>query len=99
MLISWLIFTKLFKPHQIKEFRDERKVNENDYKHTTIENILWYCILLLFLLFNVVPAVLIAFNCNKNNIGHLIISFLFSDIYVFNYTLRKYVFRDGYCSI
>ncbi len=99
MLISWLIFTKLFNPKQINNFKDERKVGKNDYIDKTIENILWYCILLLFLLFNVIPAVLIAFNCNKNNIGHLVLAFLFSDIYVFHYTLRKYVFRDGYCSI
>jgi hypothetical protein len=104
MIVSWLIFSRIFNPNQIKVFKEERKLKNNtnnkvDYKHKTIENILWFCILLIFLLFNVVPAVLIASNCANNNYLHLIIAFLFSDVYVFNYAIRKFIFRDGYCNV
>ena len=104
MIVSWLIFSRIFNPNQIKVFIEERKFKNNnnnkiDYKHKTIENILWFCILLIFLLFNVVPAVLIASNCANNNYLHLIVAFLFSDVYVFNYAIRKFIFRDGYCNI
>ena len=104
MIISWLIFNRIFNPNQIKVFKEERKLKNNlndkiDYKHKTIENILWFCILLIFLMFNVVPAVLIASNCANNNYVHLVLAFLFSDIYVFNYAIRKFIFRDGYCNV
>lgn len=104
MIISWLIFNRIFNPNQIRVFKEERKLKNNinkniDYKHKTIENILWFCILLIFLLFNIVPAVLIASNCANNNYIHLILSFLFSDVYVFNYAIRKFIFKDGYCNV
>jgi len=99
MLISWLLFTRLFKPNQIKQFKDERKELKNDYKQKTIENILWFCILVIFLMFNVVPAMLIATNCDGGNILRMIVAFLFSDVYVFNYSIRKFIFKDGYCNV
>jgi hypothetical protein len=104
MIVSWLIFSRIFNPNQIRVFIEERKFKNNnnnkiDYKHKTIENILWFCILLIFLLFNVVPAVLIASNCANNNYLHLAMAFFFSDVYVFNYAIRKFIFRDGYCNV
>lgn len=104
MIISILVISRLFNSKQIKSFKNERlmknnKNNKIDYKHKTIENILWYCILLLLLIFNVVPAVLVASNCANNNILHLIVAFIFSDIYIFNYAIRKFIFRDGYCNV
>lgn len=98
MLVSWLIFTRLFKPDQISKFRGERQ-DIKDYKTKTIENIIWYSIILIFLLLNVVPAMLIASNCDGNNVVRLILAFVFSDIYVFNYAIRKFIFRDGYCNV
>lgn len=107
MIVSWLIFNRIFNPNQIKVFKEERKFimnnqnmeNKVDYQHKTIENILWYCILLVFLMFNVIPAVLIASNCANNNYLHILCAFLFSDVYVFNYAIRKFIFRDGYCNV
>lgn len=102
MLISLLIFTKLFYPNQLKEFRNNIKLNKGDqttYKQQSMLSILWFSVVLLFLMFSVVPAILIASNCTNNNIGHLVLAFLFSDIYVFHYSIRKFIFRDGYCNI
>jgi hypothetical protein len=98
MLVSWLIFTRLFKPDKINKFQNERQ-DIKDYKNKTIENIIWYSIILVFLLLNVVPAMLIASNCDGNNLVRLLLAFVFSDIYVFNYTIRKFIFRDGYCNV
>ena len=49
MLVSWLVFTRLFKPDQIKQFKEERQDIGADYKHKTIENVIWYSIILIFL--------------------------------------------------
>ena len=100
MIVSLLIFTKLFYPHQLKEFKKSIKLNNKEtLKHKSMVGILWFSVVLLFLMFSVVPAMLIASNCSNNNIGHLILAFLFSDVYVFHYSIRKFVFRDGYCDI
>ena len=98
MLVSWLIFSRLFKPDKISKFKNERQ-DIKDYKTKTIENIIWYSIILIFLLLNVVPAMLIASNCDGNNVVKLVLAFVFSDIYVFNYTIRKFIFKDGYCNV
>ena len=99
MIVSWLILMRLFNPKQITYFKEEMKFKGGDYKQKTIEHILWYCILVLFLMFSVVPAVLIASNCHKNNMLHIAIAFMFSDIYIFNYAVRKFIFKDGFCNV
>ena len=101
MLISFLLFTKLFYPVQLKQLRLKNKINNiEDYRSSVILNVVWFSILVVFLLLNVVPAVLIAFNWNKNNIGHLIIAFLFSDIYLLQWSIKKFILKsENYCNI
>jgi len=102
VLISLMIFSKLFYPKRLDELRSSLKTdgdNKGLYRQKVILSVLWFSVILLFLMFSVVPAILIASNCTKNNIGHLILAFLFSDIYVFHYSIRKFVFKDGYCNI
>lgn len=102
MLISWMIFTKLFYPKQIKNFKNELSVNPNnreDYSKSVIKNILWFSILCIFIIMNVVPAIVISNECNKGNPWHLVLSFLFSDVYVLHYTVRKFIYKDNYCNI
>lgn len=102
VLISWMIFSKIFNPKQITGFMDTLKKNSsnrNEYRKTVVLSILWFSIIVLFLILNVVPAILISYECNKGNMFHLILSILFSDIYIFHYTVRKFVFRDNYCKI
>ena len=98
MLISFLLFTRLFYPDQLKRI-GERLKTPSEYRDSVILNIVWFCVLIVFLLLNVVPAVLIANVCSKGNILNIIISFLFSDIYIFNYAIRKFVFEDNYCKV
>ena len=100
MLISFLLFTKLFYPSQLKQLRLKNKINDREsYKNSVLLNVVWFSILVIFLLLNVVPAILIANSCSKGNIISIIVSFLFSDIYIFNYAVRKFIFEDNYCSI
>ena len=100
MLISFLLFTKLFYPVQLKQLRLKNKINNiEDYRSSVILNVVWFSILVVFLLLNVVPAVLIANVCSKGNILNIIVSFLFSDIYMCNYAIRKFIFEDNYCAI
>jgi hypothetical protein len=102
MLISWIIFSRLFYPKPLDDFKKSLLVKTHDedtHRKNIIKNILWFCVIMVFLLLNVVPAMLISFECNKNSPLHLILAFIFSDIYVLHYTYRKFVMRDNYCNI
>ena len=93
---------ELFYPNQLKRVGDSLKRpinNREDYKDSVILNVVWFSILVVFLLLNVVPAILIANVCSKGDLLNMVIAFLFSDIYVFNYAIRKFVYEDNYCSI
>ncbi len=100
VLVSWLIFNKLFYPQQLKQLTNEltkKNMNRKEYRDSVTLNTLWFSILCLFLLFNLAPAILIASNCHNNSPGHLITAFLFSDIYVFHYALQKFIFNVKKC--
>ena len=73
-----------------------------DNRETTIKNnvfLLMYISLLL--LFTAIPAVLVATNCNPNNkILYGIVALFFGDIYLLQWSLRKFVFKsNNYCRI
>lgn len=100
VLVSWLIFNKLFCPEQLKKFSNQLKkenMNRKQYQHSVTLNTLWFCVLCLFLLFNLAPAILIASNCHNNSPIQLILAFLFSDIYVFHYAIQKFIFNIKKC--
>lgn len=100
VLVSWLIFNKLFCPEQLKKFSNQLKkenMNRKEYQHSVTLNTLWFCVLCLFLLFNIAPAILIASNCHNNSPLQMIVAFLFSDIYVFHYTIQKFIFNIKKC--
>ena len=97
-----MIFSRIFNPKQIKGFMGSLKnnsKNREEYRKTVILSILWFSVIVIFLMLNVVPAVLISYECNKGNLFHLVLSVLFSDVYIFHYTLRKLVFKDNYCRV
>ena len=100
VLVSWLIFNKLFCPEQPKKFSNQLKkenMNRKQYQHSVTLNTLWFCVLCLFLLFNLAPAILIASNCHNNSPIQLVLAFLFSDIYVFHYAIQKFIFNIKKC--
>lgn len=100
VLVSWLIFNKLFCPEQLKKFSKQltkENMNRKQYQHSVTLNTLWFCVLCLFLLFNLAPAILIASNCHNNSPTQMILAFLFSDIYVFHYAIQKFIFNIKKC--
>ena len=108
MFVGYLFFLKMFQPREIKAFRNSLmlKKGENadypEYKNSVLRTALNYIFIAVFILLTVVPAVLIATGCNKGSqvVVSGIFAFLFSDIYLFNYALRKFVLKErGYCSV
>lgn len=57
--------------------------------------------LTLLLLFTTIPAVLVAVNCNpKNPALYGLIALLFSDLYLLQWSIKKFVFKfDKYCKL
>jgi len=53
----------------------------------------------LFIIFVVVLAVIIAVRCNPNNqFAYALIAFLFSEIYLIQFFIRKYIIKEkDYC--
>lgn len=81
------------------------KINDN-FKHTINFNtnhiihnntyIITY--ITLILLFTTIPAVLVATNCNPNNpLLFGIIAFIFSDIYLLQWSIKTFIFKNNYC--
>ena len=102
VLITWALFTKIFYPDQLKQFKNRliSKSNNRDlYRKSVLLNVLWFCLICVIFMLNMIPAILISKECHNNNICSLVLAFLFSDIYVFHYALRKFVYRDSYCKV
>ena len=95
VLISTLVFT-LNNDALLHNF-----VNiDNRYK--TIKNNIFLLIYIsILLLFTVVPAILIAINCNPTQkILYGIVAFFFGDIYLLQWSIRKFILNDtNYCKI
>ena len=102
VLVSWMIFSRIFNPKQITGFMDglkNKSNNREEYRKSVITNILWFTILVIFLFVNIAPAVLIAYTCNSANIIHIILSVLFSDVYILHYAINKFLLNKNYCNI
>ena len=87
---------------------NNKKINENFKSIITLKTealitnnsyIITY--LTLLLLFTTIPAVLVAVNCNpKNPIMFGILAFIFSDIYLLQWSIKKFVLKfDNYCKL
>ena len=108
MFVGYLLFLRMFQPKEIKAFRNSLMLKNSErpdypeYKDSVLRTVLNYCLIAIFILLTVVPAVLIAIGCNKGHQAVIsgVFAFLFSDIYLFNYALRKFVLKErGYCSV
>ena len=102
VLVTLAIFSKIFYPDQLKQFKKQlinKSSNRDTYRKGVLLNIIWFSVILVLFLLNVVPGVLIASECSNGNICNIILGFLFSDIYVFHYVLRKFVYKDNYCKV
>jgi len=87
-------------------FLNNHTINEN-FKHTINLNttniihnntyIITY--ITIILLFTTIPAVLVATNCNPNNpLLYAIIAFIFSDIYLLQWSIKTFILKFKQCS-
>ena len=104
VFVSYLLFLKLFKPGDIKQIQDTVTLNPDEsdnYGYTVLKSFLTFSLICIMVLLTVVPAVIIAISCNKGTQAIIsgLTAFFFSDIYLFNYALRKFVYKEvGYCN-
>lgn len=96
-LIS-LTILNLTRKRTLESFRNYLDGNMEKMVMDNIYTIVYMTILLLV---TAIPAVLVAINCNKNKpIRYGIISFLFSDIYLLQWSIKKFIIKmDNYCLI
>ena len=76
-------------------------IDFNDVDKTIDNNIFIIFYVSVLLLMATIPAVLVAINCNKNNkILYGILAFFFSDIYLVQWSIKKFILKhQGYCKI
>lgn len=103
VFVSYLLFLKVFKPNDITQIREATRLNDNTdskYSDKVVKTFLSFSMICILVLLTVVPAVIIAVSCNQGTQAIIsgITAFFFSDIYLFNYALRKFVYKEsGYC--
>ena len=75
----------------INNFNNNQKFVQNNVY------IMFYVTLLLMV--TALPAVLVAIDCNKNNkILYGILAFLFSDVYLLQWSIKKFILnKSNYC--
>ena len=74
---------------------------EGDLDKMLLNNIYTMVYMVLLLLVTTIPAVLVAINCNKDRpILFGILAFLFSDIYLLQWAIKKFVIKyPDYCPL
>tara|TARA_Y100000385_G_C12781471_1_gene503689 strand:+ start:168 stop:491 length:324 start_codon:yes stop_codon:yes gene_type:complete len=105
VLVGYLAANKALNNRGIETFRNKLKFNESskinysEYYNSVLNSTIGYVCICIFILINVIPALLIALNCNHDyKIAHLIVAFIFSDVYVFVYAVRRFIYNDKkYC--
>lgn len=73
--------------------------NYNDNKKFLTNNVYLMFYITLLLIVTALPAVLVAIECNKDNkILYGILAFLFSDVYLLQWSIKKFILnKSNYC--
>lgn len=108
VFLGALIGSKMLNSSSIENFRDsmivddKKEIKYNDYYKSVLNSSTNFIFLCIILMINVVPALLISYNCKYDNglnkVLTMIIALLFSDLYIFYYAIRKYVYNKKYCN-
>jgi len=95
--ISVLLYDKYKKDYDT--FSATRNTELNNIISATRESSYLLIGLAIFLLINTIPAVLVAFNCNKKDkIMYSTLAFVFADLYLLQWAIKKFVLkRPNYC--
>jgi len=83
---------------KIDTFQDTNILQKNT-KYIAPFTIGWISAILVIL--NAIPAILVAINCNKDKpILYGIFALIFSDLYLIQWAIRKFVLKDkNYCKL
>jgi len=104
VLVSLILFMKTFYPEEIENVRENFKVDNTkkitfkDYSDKSKFSMLGMVFMSIFIILNVIPAILVANACTKNPILKLIkliFAILFSDIYLFFHIFKVYGLKNG----
>ena len=83
--------------------QEDFKNNSEDEKgkSSTVISVLGWLFLLINIVLVVVPAILIARQCNPElKIRYSILAFFFADIYIFQWAVRKFIIHEpNYCEM
>ena len=78
-----------------------KNILDNNKEKIIFDNVYIISFMTLLLIVTTIPAVLVAIHCNKTKpIRFGILAFLFSDIYLLQWSIKKFVIKTpGYCNI
>ena len=98
MSIISLCIVNLMRMRTLESFKNYLN---GDMDKMIRDNLYTLIYMTLLLLVTTIPAVLVAINCNKSNqISYGILAFLVSDIYLLQWSIKKFVLRyPDYCPI
>ena len=99
VLVGALLASKLSNHSRLEKFQSSMILNKenittDDYNDSVKNSTLSFCILVIFVLLNIVPALLIAYHCSKTNIDkgiNMLLALLFSDAYMFYFTVNSHI--------
>ena len=98
MSIISLCIVNLMRMRTLESFKNYLN---GDVDKMIRDNLYTLIYMTLLLLVTTIPAVLVAINCNKSNkIAYGILAFLVSDVYLLQWSIKKFVLRyPEYCNI
>ena len=81
-----------------EEFKGKKEDQEDNSPNVIVVAIGWLLVI-IGIIFAVVPAILIARQCNPElKVSYSILAFFFADIYIFQWAIRKFLLNEkDYC--
>jgi hypothetical protein len=104
MLVAYFTGMKASNSNNLSHFKESLNVNNaKTYQESVLNNVLSFSFIVFLILISVVPALIIALSCNKGVLRTSLVAifaFFFSDLYLCNYTIRKYLLKEpAYCKL
>ena len=98
MAIFSLTTINLMRRRNYESFKNYLNGDFSNLVQDNTYNIIYTTLLIIVL---AIPGVLVATHCNpKNTIRYGIIGFLFSDIYLLQWSIKKFIMKDpDYCPL
>ncbi len=98
MSVLSLAILNLSRKRTLESFKTFLEGNHDKILRDNLYTMIYMIILILI---TTIPAVLVATNCNKDNrVLYGILAFLFSDIYLLQWSIKKFVLKyPEYCPI